>query len=147
MIRYAVIAAAAMLVPGVAQAQDWRVASVGEGSGSIFFIDADSIRPANGNAQVTAFVLMRQPDQGVSAIEATFEFVCKTGSRRVITMAAYDADENRGKTFDGDGKWSETPRETQFGALWEMSCGITALPDTGHGAARPFAAGRKLMAN
>ena len=138
------IAAAAMLLtPAIAHAQDWRLASQGQGTGSVFFIDADSVVKDGPNARGTALVIMK-PDGEVSAIETVLEFECSTGRKRVINMRPYDTAEQPGRLYDGSMTWEDTPRETQFGAVGEIFCGDRAMPARSYGSAPPFAAWREL---
>lgn len=144
MLRYAAFATLLML-PGVAQAQDWRLASQGTSTGSMFFIDADSVGAPQARTQGKAFMLMARPDRGVTAIETVLEFECSTGRKRIVSMVPYDRMEDPGKLFEGGDEWEDTPANTQFGALWEIICGKVPMPEESYGSAPPFAAGRKLM--
>lgn len=142
MIRFAMIAAA-MLLPAAAQAQDWRLASEGESTGSAFFVDVTSIVKSGNLARGTAFMIM-PPDRGIAAIETVLEFDCKSSRKRIINMRPYDTSEKPMQLYDGSNTWEDTPRETQFGAVMEVMCGTVALPTPSHGKSPPFAAWREL---
>lgn len=138
-----IAAAALSLTPAAAQAQDWRLASQGDTTGSAFFVDARSIVKTGPNARGTAFLIMR-PDDGVHAIETVLEFDCGTLSKRVINMRPYDTAEKPGQLYDGSNSWEETPRDTQFAAVGEIFCGNRPLAERSFGSAPPFAAWRSL---
>jgi hypothetical protein len=137
--------AAILLVPGVAHAQDWRLASKGDTTESVFFLDADSISAPQAKAQGRIFVFVSNDDK-LSAIEAVLEFECATGRRRVVNLAVYDTGHNLITRNDRNDGWEETPKLTQFDRLREIICGERPIATESYGAELPFAAGQAIVA-
>lgn len=144
--RMRLMAAAAMMaVPGIAHAQDWRLASQGQKTESVFFLDADSISAPQAKAQGRIFVFILNDDK-LSAIEARLEFECATGRRRVVNLAVYDRGHNLISRSDRNDGWEETPKLTQFDRLREIICGERPIAAESYGAELPFAAGQAIVA-
>src|ERR1700741_3807204 len=112
MIRYGLIAAALML-PGIAHAQDWRLASQEEGNRSVMFVDAETVTAPQAVSRGMALLILSQPDRGIIAIQTELAFECATGRRQIINMRAYSQQLQPGELLDGDGTWEDTPKDTQ----------------------------------
>lgn len=143
MIRYGLIAAALML-PSVAHAQDWRLASVEDDAESVFFIDADSLSAPGANVRGTIFMVLTKSENGVTALHAKLEFECATGRRRILSIGAYDQQEQLARSSDNEGAWEPNEPNTQFSLVWEMMCRKKPLSARSYGAAPPFAAAREV---
>lgn len=127
-----IAAAALLLVPGVAQAQEqWYLTGAGTENHSLVFTERTSVRANGSQARATVLILKREDADGMTVVQGTMVFDCPGGKFRMAVVQRLDEDGNpQGAPLDmGSMDWIDIKPGSLFDETRRFACGGSARPD------------------
>lgn len=139
-------AAALLLAPASALASDWRIASVDDGLGAIFLIDASSVvMNREPGPQARTLLIMAADEDGFAAVESVMAYDCAGNRNRSLSIKALDGTGKLVATEPADTEWYAVTPDSNFAFVGKIICdGGKGLGDKIPGEL-PIAAGRKYL--
>lgn len=140
------LAAALILAPATAHAQDWVLVTVSDNLAGAMFVDVDSLN-APGSTMRTGRVLavLRENTGNYAGVVAEMTFDCDQRKHRIGAIQAYN---DKGEVFSNEaasGEWRQIQPASNYEFVWQAMCGEVAFDGQHFGATPPVLAGRDML--
>lgn len=143
----ALAAAAAALAPSPALAADWIMLRDLITLTRIDFIDKDSLRFENGEAEAMLYaVFIDDAPSGMAAMEVRYRFDCARPRGRMLWGRTFDGNQRVRSEGPINEDWEDIPATNFLTVVRPYACSNGASPTgTSMGSAHPFAAARTAL--
>lgn len=139
-------AAALILAPAAAQAEDWVLVTVSDNLSGAMFVDVDSLSaPGGPERSGRVFAVLREDSGPYAGVVADMTFDCKGRRQRIGKIDAYD---NKGAMFNsepGADEWRPIQPASNYEYVMQAMCGEVKFEGQHFGAKVPVLAGRELL--
>lgn len=139
------LAAALILAPTAANAEDWVLVSVTHDDSGAMFVDADSLGEPRGQIRDARVVAVAREDQnGIAAALGEMSFDCKARTYRFNATWTFDSAGRQGPK-EPVSEWYPVEPGTLYEIVIATVCGEQPLGNEHYGAAVPVVKGRKML--
>jgi len=115
--------AAALLMPSVSHAQDWRIAAAGNQDKTFVLVDMASIVTQTEFPRANVLTVLSEDHNGTAAVAVVMEFDCATDRRHGRSAVMYDINGNIRGRAGVEPEWNVILRHTIYMRTKEFVCG------------------------
>lgn len=136
----------ALLAPGSAHAQDWRIASLGNEDKSVVMVDIASIVTDTEFPRADVMLVMSEDSNGTAAVFVNMEFDCAGARRHGRSAIMYDLKGGVRGRAGVEGQWNVIPQHTIYTGVKDLVCRGGARPtEPSFGKIVPISAARDFL--
>jgi len=140
-------ALAALLAATPASATDWILLRDLVALTRLDFVDRDSLRVENGQAEAMIYTVFREDTpSGMAAIEVRYLFDCARPRGRMLFARTFDANQQVRSEGPVTEEWSDIEARNFLAFVRPFACSNGAAPSgASMGSAHPFASTRRIL--
>lgn len=140
------LAAALILAPASAQAEEWVLVTVSDNLTGAMFVDLDSLNEAGGPTRTGRVLAILREDSGPYAgVIAEMTFDCDGRRQRIAKIDGYNNKGEMFRTEPGSDEWRPVQPASNYEYVMQSMCGEVEFNGQRFGATPPVLAGRDML--